>query len=53
MGRKRILDETDVRALTRSEIDDVETSDPGDIEEILPNYEGDITSEDIEDILNS
>lgn len=56
MGRKRILDESDVRALTKAEIDDVESIDPeggGGGSEILPDYEGDITSEDIENILNS
>lgn len=57
MGRKRILDETDVRSLTKAEIDDVESIDPdgdgGGGSEVLPDYEGDITSEDIENILNS
>ena len=58
MGRKRILDEKDVRALTKAEIDDVESIDPDDDggssgSEILPDYEGDISSEDIENILNS
>ena len=54
MGRKRILDEKDVRALTRAEIDDVELTDPDATgHEILADYEGDISSEDIENILNS
>ena len=58
MGRRRILDEKDVRALTKAEIDDVESIDPDDNggnsgSEILPDYEGDISSDDIENILNS
>ena len=55
MAKKRLLDEDDVRALTTTEIDDVlgERPNTEDDNEFLEDYEGDISDEDIEDILNS
>ena len=64
MSKKRLLDEDDVRSLTHSEIDEVFDSQSStctnpdcdedcDGDGIPDNYEGDITDEDIDNILNS
>ena len=67
MTRRRILDEDDVYAMTESDFDEVDNEIPsgwkigdgdGDYddanEQVLPDdYEGDVTDEDIDAILNS
>lgn len=67
MARRRILDEDDIIAMTESDIDIVDSEIPenwkigdgdGDYddanEQILPDdYEGDVTNEEIDALLNS
>lgn len=67
MTKRRILDEDDILAMTESDFDDVETEIPDDWkigdtdgdyddanEQVLPDdYEGDVTDEDIDALLNS
>ena len=49
MGKTRLLDENDVMPIPLSEIDSIDDTevDPSD----LPEYEGDITDEEIDDML--
>lgn len=49
MSKTRLLDETDVMPIPLSEIDSIDDTevDPSD----LPEYEGDITDEEIDDML--
>ena len=67
MARRRILDEDDIIAMTESDIDIVDSEIPADWkigdddgdyddanEQVLPDdYEGDVTNEDIDALLNS
>ena len=49
MGKTRLLDENDVMPIPLSEIDSIDDTevDPSD----LPEYEGDITDEEIDNML--
>lgn len=47
-----IIDETDIEAVTFQDIDDIDSIDAGGTGGLPGDYEGDITDEDIWNILN-
>lgn len=55
MAKVKFLDENDVQPISFEEIDEIDNTDiSGDISDELPeDYEGDITDEDIDNILKS